>query len=794
MGNQTNMNLESENRRLAEEVAELKMRLADVQDRRIKELNARLEQLLAHKRFRFEAQSFTFAHPSVDELVAFIAEHLLTLFGCDRVTVGGSDGTCQTWTQGGGQSDDCRCFRKCPLSPAGSKRADETRIINIPDVRESKDWVFPAECSAKSIISILVKDGGRVWRRLSLHYVQTRHEFNEYELHTLESVANLVTTVLERQRLRAAQDAEAALRVRTVAAEQAVDFIARLLKHIVSFAPEIDPMDYVLSEIGSYAEADRCSLYYYRAPGQSGLIDNPYEWCAPGVPSAVSRRQGYDMAVLPDFHALISAGKDFFLWPGNAARPDTRAYLAGKGLQGLIAAPIQNEHGEIVGFVGFDYEHAPLADVPQMLIDSIHEAMNVISVCRTRRLAFEAVQAAERAKSDFFASVSHDIRTPLNSIIGFSELLKNETDPDIRREYLDSISFSGNTLLELVNDVLDLARLDAGSLVFEREPFDLKHQVRLILRTFESTACEKSLALCCEIGELPIFELDEHRIRQVLFNLVGNAVKYTDEGAVTVTASFERTSDRKGTLRIAVRDTGIGIAAEDIVKLMQPYVRLQGVSARGGTGLGLAICKRIVESMGGRISISSELGKGSVFAVCLSNVPYQSGGRGETDTSDAAGADVSAAAGTALPAVPSSGTVLPERDFSALRVLVVDDLEMNRRVLVASCRRLGARQTAEAASSVEALGLLRREKFDLVLTDMKMPGMDGGAFIHVIREDPKLRDLPVFLVTADIEALKYHKTLGADGVLLKPVVQARLAETLSGVCMRGEEERSSAAI
>ena len=583
---------------------------------------------------------------------------------------------------------------------------------------------------------------------------------------------------LERQRLMAAQDAEAALRVRTVAAEHAVGFIARLLKHIVSFAPEVDPMDYVLSEIGSYAGADRCSLYYYRAPGQTGLIDNAYEWCAPGVPSAVSRRQGYDMAGLPDFHANILAGKDFLLKAGGEVRPDTRAYLRmEEGLQGLIAVPIRDEHGEIVGFAGFDYVHAPLDDVPQMLIDSINEAMDVISVCRTRRLAIEAVQAAERAKADFFASVSHDIRTPLNSIIGFSELLKNETDPDVRREYLDSISFSGNTLLELVNDVLDLARLDAGSLVFEREPFDLKRQVRLILRTFESTACEKSLALCCKIGELPILELDEHRIRQILFNLVGNAVKYTDEGAVTVSATFERTSARKGTLRIAVRDTGIGIAADDIAKLMQPYVRLQGVSARGGTGLGLAICKRIVESMGGCISISSELGRGSVFAVCLPDVPYRNSGQ-------------TAPAATGEPAAAAADTALPARDCSALRVLVVDDLEMNRRVLVASCRRLGVRHTAEAASSVEALELLRRGTFDLVLTDMKMPGMDGGAFIHAVREDLQLRDLPVFLVTADIEALKYYKTLSADGVLLKPVVQARLAETLSGVCMRGEGERT----
>ena len=375
--------------------------------------------------------------------------------------------------------------------------------------------------------------------------------------------------------------------------------------------------------------------------------------------------------------------------------------------------------------------------------------------------------AAEREKGEFFASVSHDIRTPLNSIIGFSELLKNEQDPGVRQEYLDSIIFSGNTLLELVNDVLDLARLDAGQLEFVREPFDLGRQIRLILRTFESTAREKNLALRAQLGEVPVVVLDEHRIRQVLFNLVGNAVKYTDTGNVTVSAAFDRTSARRGTLRIAVSDTGIGIAAEDISRLMRPYVRLQGRNARGGTGLGLAICKRIVDSLGGSISISSEQGKGSIFAVMLPGVECR---ESETD---------------AVPSPDVMSAPAPHLDFSALRVLVVDDLEMNRRVLVAGCRRLGVGRAAEAASSADALALLRSVQFDLVLTDMKMPGMDGGELIHAMRADPGLRSMPVFLVTADIEARNYYKELGADGVLLKPVVQARLAETLSDVCVRG---------
>ena len=592
-----NAGLAAENRRLTEEVTDLRRRLACIQDEHaklldslsVRNLNARLEQSLAHKRFRYDVLSFLLEHPDVNELVDYIARHLLTLSGCDRVSFGGDDGSCRIWTREGFQAEVFPCFDTCPLNPLSLKSAGKSSVLCIPDVRRAEGWTFPAECCTKSIVSVLVQDGDHPCRRITLYYMQEHHQADEYELHTLDSVVNIIKMAFERQRLIAAQA----------------------------------------------AERD---------------------------------------------HAI----------------------------------------------------------------------------------------AAERAKTEFFASVSHDIRTPLNSIIGFSELLKSEANPAVRQEYLDSITFSGNTLLELINDVLDIAKLDAGNLSFEHEPFDLGRQIHLLLRTFESTAREKRLSLQAEIGDLPVIELDEHRIRQVLFNLVGNAVKYTDAGSVTVSTSFDRTDARKGVLRIAVRDTGIGIATEDISRLMRPYVRLQGVNARGGTGLGLSICKRIVEGMGGQITISSEQGKGSVFAVLLPDVPYR-----QSSARDGAGA-----------VTTSSGPYQsrPPHDFSALRVLVVDDLEINRRVLVACCRRLGIQHAAEAESGAEALDILEKEEFDLMLTDMKMPGMDGGELIRAVRERPRVSRLPIFLVTADIEAQKYYKSFNANGVLLKPVVLARLAETLSAVC------------
>ena len=696
-------------------------------ERLIGDLNAQLEQSLAHKRFRYDALSFMVSHPSVDELVAFIAERLLVLFGCDRVSVGGDDGSFRTWTKPGLDIPDCPCFDKCPLSPLNPPIEGEPSIVCISDTRSAKEHVFPKECISRSIMSFLVWDGGKPWRRLAFHYTQPCHEASVYELHTLETAMNIITAALERRRLIAAQDAETALRMRAL--DKAP--ISVCIKDADDDFRYVFVNDFTLTQLGQRRE--------------DVLGKTDFDFQPPQVAQAYRRN---DEAAMGTDES--TSAQEFYIDAGGKTRHVQSVRCSAQGADG---------HRLMVGY--------------SLELTELMEKQRRIEVLQqTAERERDHAIAAERAKAEFFASVSHDIRTPLNSIIGFSELLKSEKAPDLRQEYLDSITFSGNTLLELVNDVLDIARLDAGKMSFVHEPFDLGRQIHLLLRTFESTAREKSLELRAELDDIPIIELDEHRIRQVLFNLVGNALKYTDAGGVTVKSNFVRTDARFGVLRITVQDTGIGIAAEDISKLMRPYVRLQGVNARGGTGLGLAICKRIVEGMGGRISISSEPGKGSAFTVMLPDVPYRG----------------SLAKGNAL----SVQDVVSEhmRDFSALRVLVVDDLEMNRRVLVAACRRVGVGHAAEADSSVAALELLRHAEFDLVLTDMKMPGMDGGEFIHNVRAKLKLGDLPIFLVTADTEARNYYRALGADGVLLKPVVQARLRETLSSVCMRIESQET----
>lgn len=548
-------------------------------------------------------------------------------------------------------------------------------------------------------------------------------------------------------------------------AERSEAFIARLLKGVVAQPLGTDPMDYLLEQIGRELQIDRCYIYTCKSDGNGWKTDRVYEWCNDGVRSERENLIQKGPPGLPDFCATIDAGGDYMFSDVEEIHPVTRAWFNSRGVKSFFSTPIRDEKGVSVGYLGFDYVRS------QKLVFSsegrayAHEAGSVVNVCYMRQRALDDVSRAERARNDFFASVSHDIRTPLNSIIGFTELLRTETDPGRCAEYVEDVSFSCIALLDLINDVLDLSMMDSGKLTLHRSLCDIRSLLVRVLRTQEITATEKGVALVYHFEQdLPRLFIDERRMRQVLFNIVGNAVKYTDRGKVEVDVSFVRETADRGTVRLAVSDTGIGIAAEDIPRLMHPYVRIQAENARGGTGLGLSICKRIVELAGGRINIESKLGEGSVFTVTEPGVMYREvDGSGRCD-----GAEICGRA---------------TYDLSGIRVLVVDDIELNRKVIVAMCRKLGVCDVETAESGRSALARLEGGlSVDVVFTDMKMPDMSGGELIVAMRRNPCLAHLPAYLVTADVAALKYSSEVGAAGVLLKPIRSASLQEILVAVC------------
>ena len=371
----------------------------------------------------------------------------------------------------------------------------------------------------------------------------------------------------------------------------------------------------------------------------------------------------------------------------------------------------------------------------------------------------ERIQQA-LAKSLFFSSVSHDIRTPLNAIIGFSEMLKQGFETKAEHDFaVNSILVSSKMLLQLVNDILDLSKLESGKMNIEPEQTDVARLVREIAASFGATHQKPGLEILCRAGGTPNLMVDPHRLRQIVFNLVGNAIKFTKKGFIEVRTSFEPDAGGKtGVFRLEVEDTGCGISEADMKKLARPFVQVGAVSEpRSGTGLGLHICRMLARAMGGDMEIKSALGKGTTFSIVVPRVRVvesegvASGGVGEF-------------------ASPTHNS--PTHNSStALRILVVDDTKMNQIVLKAMFGRLGVKDIAFADNGREALEMLTAPdapKFDFVLTDAWMPEMTGMELVAAIRTNAALAKLPVYLFTAEVEMKDTYAEKGFDGILLKP--------------------------
>ena len=381
--------------------------------------------------------------------------------------------------------------------------------------------------------------------------------------------------------------------------------------------------------------------------------------------------------------------------------------------------------------------------------------------------ALERARSAEKARSMFFSIVSHDIRTPLNAILGYSELLQFGIDDKAERdEALRAIRASGTTLLQLVDDVLDLAKIDSGELALKPEPVNLPSLVEEVFSPFMKTAEDKGVELVNKTAGVQTVRLDGHRFRQVLFNLVGNAVKFTERGAVTVAASS--TGD---ILEVSVSDTGCGIAPDLVPRIFDPFVQASdpshSVDRAGGSGLGLSICRRLVEAMGGELRVESELGKGSTFRAVIPGVKAAESG---LKTSDAGH--------------QPSEVRSPKSEVLSKRILVVDDSPINREVLSSLLAHAGFTSVDQACDGGEAISkigeaLKAGRAYDFVFTDLWMPNVNGIEFAEKLRGDSRFRRLPVYAVTADAEFLRDDRNGLFTGILLKPLTYGKLLEVFT---------------
>ncbi len=543
------------------------------------------------------------------------------------------------------------------------------------------------------------------------------------------------------------------------------NIIARISERLIQTdsATLDDEINHSLQVLGLFNEVDR--TYIFELDHDKDEINNTFEWCANGIRPEIENLQEIPFSFIPRWKETFLHNEHIYI-ESVVDLPEDRAFereiLEPQGVQSLVTVPMYFG-STLMGFIGFDSVLSKKSWNNQVLIllkvyaSVLAGVINKKKVEATLLKAKQEADIANKAKSEFLANMSHEIRTPLNGVIGFTDLLMKTPLDEIQQQYVENVNISGHSLLGIINDILDFSKIEAGKMELDCVKTDIVEWAEHIIEIVKFPAITKGLEVLLNIdSKLPRFALfDPVRLRQILVNLMGNAVKFTDSGEVELKIAFEKVDNLNGNFVFSVRDTGIGINAEQQKKLFKAFSQADGSTTRkfGGTGLGLTISNMLADKMGGSIQIQSEPGKGSTFYFSV------------------------------LTEYEDQEFEQQLRLSNICRALIVDDNDRSASILQSVLNTWGI-DAEQCDNGLTALKLLEgRAPFDVLLMDYKMPFFDGLDTVKMIREKLNItpEKLDIILMHSGSENVAFYeecKRLGIRFTISKPVKSQELLHGL----------------